>query len=541
MFLGGMTTVSTQSWLARLGKYHPRLIEAALAMNENDVPRAEPLLRAQLKEFPFDVAAIRLFAELAGRIGRYKDAENLLRRALELSPGFTAARANLALVLYRLNRAEEAIAELNRVTLEEPDNTGHFNLQAAAFGRIGEFGDALQLYERVLEQAPKQPRVWMSYGHMLKTVGRTADGIAAYRQAIALLPELGEAWWSLANLKTVRFDDADIAAMEAALATGTIAREDRFHLDFALGKALEDRGQAAPAFAHYAAGNALRRESLDYSAHETSRYVDKLIEIATPDFMVTRAGQGCDAPDPIFVLGMPRAGSTLVEQILASHSLIEGTSELPDLPALARRDPRYPRNLPELSADELHALGEEYLQRTRIQRKTERPLFIDKLPNNWAHVVFIRLILPHAKIIDARRHPLGCCFSNFKQHYARGQAFSYSLDDMGRYYTDYVRLMAHLDRVQPGAVHRVYYEQMVDQTEAEVRRLLSFCGVDFEPGCLAFHETARAVRTASSEQVRQPIFREGTVGWKAFSAQLDPLRQALGPVLDRYPDAPDKW
>jgi predicted Zn-dependent protease len=255
MFLGfPMATVTTNSWLARLGKYHPRLIEAALAMNENDVPRAEPLLRAQLKEFPFDVAAIRLFAELAGRLGRYKDSENLLRRALELSPAFTAARANLALVLYRQNRPEEAIAELNRVTAEEPESTGHFNLQAAAYGRIGEFDDALQLYERVLEQAPGHARIWMSYGHMLKTVGRSADGVAAYRKAIALLPELGEAWWSLANLKTVRFSDEDIAAMEAALARGDISGEDRFHLDFALGKALEDRGAADAAFARLFGG-----------------------------------------------------------------------------------------------------------------------------------------------------------------------------------------------------------------------------------------------------------------------------------------------
>ena len=536
-----MAIVTTHSWLSRLGKYHPRLIEAALAMNENDVPRAEPLLRAQLKEFPFDVAAIRLFAELAGRLGRYKDSENLLRRALDLSPSFTAARANLALVLYRQNRPEEAIAELNLVTAEEPENTGHFNLQAAAYGRIGEFDDALQLYERVLEKAPGQSRIWMSYGHMLKTVGRSADGVTAYRKAIALQPELGEAWWSLANLKTVKFSGHDIAAMEAALAHSDIADEDRFHLDFALGKALEDRGAADAAFAHYAAGNVLRRQSLDYSADETSRFVDKLIEVATSDFMAARAGQGCDAPDPVFILGMPRAGSTLVEQILASHSLIEGTSELPDIPALARRDPRYPANLPELSADELRGLGEEYLQRTRIQRKSERPRFIDKLPNNWAHVVFIWLILPNAKIIDARRHPLGCCFSNFKQHFARGQAFSYSLDDMGRYYADYVRLMAHLDQVQPQAVHRVIYEDMVDNTEAEVRRLLAYCGVPFEPACLAFHQTERAVRTASSEQVRQPIFREGTEAWKAFSEHLGPLRAALGPVLDSYPDAPEKW
>ncbi|MFM2300878.1 MAG: hypothetical protein RLZZ84_614 [Pseudomonadota bacterium] len=536
-----MTTVNTQSWLSRLGKYPPRLIDAAVALNANDLPRAEPLLRQHLKDDPFDVAAIRMFAELAGRIGRYKDAESLLRRALELSPAFTAARANLALVLYRQNRPEEAIAELNRVAAEEPDNPGHANLQAAALGRIGEFDEALALYDQVLQRAGRQPRIWMSYGHMLKTVGRTADGVAAYRKAIDLMPELGEAWWSLANLKTVKFSDDDIAAMEAALAGGEIADEDRFHLDFALGKALEDRGAAEGAFAHYAAGNALRRTKLDYDAAETSRYVDRLIEIATPEFFSQRAGQGCDAADPIFVLGMPRAGSTLVEQILSSHSLIEGTSELPDMPVLARREPRYPVSLPELSAQQLRAAGEDYMRRTRIQRKTERPFFIDKLPNNWAHVVFIMAVLPNARIIDPRRHPLGCCFSNFKQHFARGQAFSYSLSDMGQYYRDYVRLMAHIDRVQPGRVHRVIYERMVDNTEAEVRSLLDFCGLEFEAACLSFHETARAVRTASSEQVRQPIFREGTQGWQPYAAQLGPLRDALGEVLEYYPEAPPAW
>ncbi len=536
-----MNTVTTQSWLSRLGQYHPRLIEAAMALNDNDLPRAEPLLRDHLKEDPFDVAAIRMFAELAGRIGRYRDSENLLRRALELSPAFTAARANLALVLYRQNRPTEAIEELNRVIAEEPDNPGHTNLQAAALGRIGEFDDALTLYEQVLERAPNQPRVWMSFGHMLKTVGRQADGVAAYRKAIEIMPTLGEVWWSLANLKTVKFSDEDIAAMQAALEADGLAKEDRFHLDFALGKALEDRGEAAAAFAHYAAGNALRRTELEYDADETERYVDRVIEIATAELFASRAGQGCDAADPIFVLGMPRAGSTLVEQILSSHSLIEGTSELPDIPILARRNADYPLNLPDIQPEQLVRLGEEFLKRSRIQRKTDRPFFIDKLPNNWVHVAFIRLILPNARIIDARRHPLGCCFSNFKQHFARGQAFSYDLTDMGRYYRDYVRLMAHIDAVQPGKVHRVIYENMVDDTETEVRRLLDYCGVAFEESCLAFHQTERAVRTASSEQVRQPIFRDGTEAWKPFAPFLGPLEDALGPVLNSYPAAPKAW
>ncbi len=520
--------------------YDPRLVAAAMAMNENRLSDAEPLLRALLKQNPFDVRAIRLFAELAGRIGRYTDAENLLRRAIELAPGFTAARANLALVLYRTNRAAEAIEELARVTAEDPDNIGVANLQAAAFGRIGEFDEALALYAAVLKEIPRQPKVWMSYGHMLKTVGRTAEGIAAYRRAIALSPGLGEVWWSLANLKTVRFSDEDIAAMEAALQAADLAPEDRWHLDFALGKAFEDRGAAPAAFAHYAAANALRKKRMPYKAEDTTEQVDAAIAAATPALFARLAGAGCAAPDPIFVLGMPRAGSTLIEQILSSHSAVEGTSELPEIAMLARAIDDYPAALADMAPDELRKIGEDYLARTRVQRHTARPLFIDKMPNNWLHTGFIHLILPNARIIDARRHPLACCFSNFKQHFARGQGFTYDLEDMGRYYRDYVRLMAHLDAMLPGRVHRVIHERLIEDTESEVRALLAYCGLEFEPACLAFYNNARAVRTPSSEQVRQPINRDGTEAWKAFEAWLDPLKAALGPVLAAYPDAPER-
>ena len=407
------------NWLATSGRYPPRLIDAALALHDNRLGEAEPLLRTHLKQQPFDVAAIRMLAELAGRIGRYKDAETLLRRALELSPAFSAARGNLAIVLYRLNRPAEAIAELDAILADEPDNLGHANLKAAALARIGGFEEAIALYEDVLKSAHNQPKVWMSYGHMLKTVGRQDDGVAAYRRAIALTPELGEVWWSLANLKTVRFDAADIAAMQAALLRPDISDEDRFHLDFALGKAFEDRRDAATAFAHYAAGNALRRTKQAYAADETEAFVGRSIAVTTPAFFAERQSAGCDAADPIFILGMPRAGSTLIEQILSSHSLVEGTSELPDIPAMVRREADYPASIADIAPERLRALGEEYLQRTRIQRRSDKPYFIDKLPNNWAHLPFIHMILPNARIIDARRHPLGCCFSNFKQHFAR--------------------------------------------------------------------------------------------------------------------------
>ncbi|RST32101.1 sulfotransferase family protein [Sphingomonas ginkgonis] len=515
----------------------PRLLEAALALNANRLERAEPLLRAQLREDPFDVAAMRMLAELAARIGRLADAETLLRRALELAPAFTAARANLALVLGRSGRPAEALALLDGVFAAEPEDLGHFNLKAATLGRLGDFEQAIALYERVLEQAPDQPRVWLSYGHMLKTVGRLADGVAAYRRAIRLQPALGEAWWSLANLKTIRFDEADIAAMRAALAERDLREEDRFHLDFALGKAFHDRGEHEPAFAHYEAANALRRRSLPYRPEETARLVDRSIAAFTAAAFAERAG-GCEAPDPIFVVGMPRAGSTLVEQILASHSQVEGTSELPDLPAVARERRGYPESALALSAAERRAAGADYLRRAAVQRRTARPFFIDKLPNNWLFVPFIALVLPNAKIIDARRHPLGCCVSNYRQHFARGQAFSYDLAGMGRYYAEYVRLMAHVDAVLPGRVHRVIYERMVDDTEAEVRALLAHCGLPFEDACLAFHRTERAVRTPSSEQVRQPIYRQATDEWRHYDAHLGSLRAALGPVLDSYPDAP---
>jgi tetratricopeptide (TPR) repeat protein len=479
-----------------------------------------------------------MLAELAGRLGRYRDAEKLLRRALELAPDFTTARSNLALVLYSTNRPAEASEELQRVKSDDPDSFGNTNLEAAVLGGIGAFDEALEIYRAILDAEPDQPRVWMSFGHILKTVGRQVEGVDAYRRALALMPELGEAWWSLANLKTVRFGDDDISSMEATLARPDLSEEARFHLEFALGKAREDRNEAGAAFAHYAAGNALRRKSLPYNSGETTAFVDEVIAVATPHLFASQQGAGFLAADPIFIVGMPRAGSTLVEQILSSHSLVEGTSELHDIPALARELDRYPGCLAELDSSRLRDLGEEYLRRTRIHRRTDRPLFVDKLPNNWVHVTFIRLILPNARIIDARRNPLGCCFSNFKQHFARGQGFTYDLEAVGRYYRDYVRLMAHADRLQPGKVHRIIYEQMVEDTETQVRALLDFCGLAYEPGCLAFHRTERPVRTASSEQVRQPIYRQGTEAWKSFEPWIGNLRLVLSEVLETYPEVP---
>ena len=380
----------------------------------------------------------------------------------------------------------------------------------------------------------------MSYGHTLKTLGRQGDSVAAYRRSIALRPAMGEAWWSLANLKTVRLGGKDVAGMRAALDRVDLRFDDRFHLHFALGKACEDAGAWEEAFRHYALGNRLRRERIDYDPGETDDQVRRTIALMTPDFLAARTDGGCRSAAPIFVLGMPRSGSTLVEQVLASHSMVEGTRELPDIQAIAHRlsgrrlraDPsRHPEVLADLSADERRVLGEEYLTRTAVHRRTDRPMFIDKMPNNWAHLLLIRLILPEARIIDTRRHPLACCWSNFKQHFARGQAFSYSLSDLGRYYAAYVAMMDHADRVMPGRVHRVRHEAMVADTEREIRALLDACGLPFEPACLRFWETSRPVQTASSEQVRQPIFTEGLDSWRHFAPWLGELEAALGPAL----------
>lgn len=526
------------------------MIAAALALAEDRLPDAEAALRQRLREDATDVAAIRMLAEVAGRIGRYEDAEKLLSRALQIAPGFGAARANLATVFYKQNRFAEAAETLDAVLGDDPDNPAHANLKAAALGRIGGYDEALALYEELTRRFPDHAKLWMSYGHMLKTVGRQDDSIAAYRRALTADPGLGEIWWSLANLKTIRFDASDRTAMEAALVAaephGEAHADDRLHLHFALGKAYDDAGEHEPAFRHYAAGNSIRSGQLGYRAAETRATVDAIIAACTPDFFAARAGAGDPAPDPIFILGMPRAGSTLIEQILASHSAIEGTMELPDIPALAlglgreTKDDgrRWIEALAEAPPEQLAEMGRTFLRRTAVQRKTAKPFYIDKLPNNWLYTAFIRLILPGAKIIDARRHPLDCCFSNFRQHYAKGQAFSYGLADIGAYYRDYVRLMAHIDTVQPGRVHRVIHEALLDDPEAEVRAMLAFLDQPFEQACLAFHTNARAVRTASSEQVRRPINRDGVGQWQPYGAWLGPLRDALGPVLEAYPGVP---
>ena len=511
----------------------PRLMATAEALCKGELPLAERLVREHLRERPTDIAAIRMMAELGARLGRYREAQALLERALVLAPSFSGARFNLATILYRSYQPQEALRHLALLLREEPGNVSYITLKAAALIRLGDLPEAIEEYRASLRFAPSASRIWMSLGHALKTVGEQAESVSAYRQSLALEPTLGEAWWSLANLKTVRLTASDIAQMEAALGAAALGEEDRFHLHFALGKAHEDAGAVDQAFDSYLTANRLRRAALHYDPQQLQERIDRVRSLFTPQFIAERALQGCVNAEAIFVVGMPRSGSTLIEQILASHPEVEGTQELPDIQQMVNRlvrdrGIRYPDVLTQLGPTDLRALGEEYIDRTRVQRKMGRPLFIDKMPNNWLHVGFIRLILPNAKIIDTRRHPMACCWSNFKQHIARGQDFSYSFEDLGRYYNDYANLMAHWDTILPGHVHRAAYERMVLDIEAEVRALLSFLGLQFDPACLRFYENRRAVRTASSEQVRRPINHSGLDQWRVFESRLGLLREALG-------------
>ncbi len=526
---------------------NPRLRLAAIAMNRNDIPQAEQLLKAHLHAAPTDVPAIRMLAEVAMRIGRDEDAQNLLERALELAPGFIQARYQLAVLLHRRNDPAGALTEVERLLAAEPRNPAYRNLAAVVLARVGEYERSSHMYAELVSEYPANAKVWLSYGHVLKTEGRQDECIAAYRRAIAHEPGCGEAYWSLANLKTVRFTESDFAAMRTGVEDPVVDEVNRVHLHFALGKAHEDAGDYAASFEDYAKGNALHRARNPHDADLNTKRAERLKAVFTREMFAARAGGGCPAANPIFIVGMPRAGSTLLEQILSSHSAVEGTTELPDMITLAR-DLRaqsesgeigaYAEVLAAMGPRDLRELGERYLERTRVHRKTDRPHFIDKMPNNFLHVAMIHLALPNARIIDARRHPMACCFSNFKQHYARGQRFSYDLSDMGRFYRDYVLLMAHYDEVLPGRIHRVFYERIVEDTEAEVRSVLEYCSLPFEASCLRFFENERAVRTASSEQVRQPIYREGMDQWRHYESWLGPLEAALGPVLGAYPAVP---
>jgi tetratricopeptide (TPR) repeat protein len=518
---------------------HPELVEAVRLLRDGKLGKAERIARDLLKKHPTDVSAIRVLADIGIKLGQWKDASHLLERCLELAPDFHAARHSYAMALMRLQKPEAAIHEAEKLLAQEPNNPNFLTLKASVLTRIGDQTGALEIYAKVLKNYPNQARAQMSYGHTLKTVGRLNEAIEAYKKCIRLSPEVGEAYWSLANLKTFRFSDEDIDNMRRQVTTEGGDADDQSHLAFALGKALEDRRGYDESFKFYRRGNAIRR--IEHRHNPKVNVLESLRQVrALPRaFFEQRKGWGCQAPDPIFVVGLPRAGSTLLEQILASHSQVEGTSELQDIITISRKlgnknreNPagKYPEVLAELTQDRFRELGESYLETTRIQR-TDTPFFVDKMPNNFRHIGLIHLILPNSKIIDARRHPMGGCFSGFKQLFAHGQTFTYDLEDFGKYYRDYVRVMDHWDAVLPGRVHRVQYEEMVTDTDAQIRALLDYCELDFEEQCLRFYETDRAIRTPSAEQVRKPIYKEGLEQWRNFEAHLDPLKEALGPEV----------
>jgi tetratricopeptide (TPR) repeat protein len=511
------------------------LVAAELALDRDDTATAHRLLAGLLTADPGDAEALRLMTTLLGKAGRLREAVDWLTRGLAANPQLHAARFNRALALHRLNRGPEARADLAMLRTHDPQHPGYRSLEATVLARMGEHEAAIAAYQALAAEAPDDAAVATSLGNLLKTVGRIDEAIAALRRAVTAVPAMGEAWWSLANLKTYRFDGADIAAMQAALADPGLGDEARLQLDFALGKALEDAGQYEASFRHYAAGNARRRRLVpwDAAANHAHRLANEALFGA--DFFAARQGQGCAARGPIFVVGLPRSGSTLIEQILGSHSQIEGTMELPYVAALARelaeqsggRGKGYLDALAAAPPAALRAMGERYLAQAAAHRVEGKPLFIDKMPNNFAYLALIHLILPNAIVIDARRDAMATCFSAWKQHFAHGQAYTYDLGELGRFWRDYERLMAHFDRVMPGRVLRVQHEELVADTEGQVRRMLAHIGVEFEPACLAFHQNSRPVRTPSAEQVRRPITSAGLEQWKQFEPWLGDLKAAL--------------
>ena len=518
-------------WLESLP---PNLAASWDLLHEGKLHKAEQLCRQFMQQNPQHIDGMRILAEIAVRNGVLEDAEFLLESAVAFDASHRQARIDYVQVLSKRQRFQKAVDEAKALMEQAPDNPQLQSLYAIQCMQLGDYETALTLFDKILERVPHDPVTNVSKGHALKTGGRSDDAVAAYRAALDSQPFYCDAWYSLANLKVYRFDDAELAAMEALENNPHLGGQDRVYLQFALGKAYEDRKDYAQSFTHYAKGNAIKKAQLQYRAEGTTKECDEQIAACTPEIFARETG--CQAPDPIFILGLPRAGSTLLEQILSSHSMVDGTLELPNVLSISGKlrrlgqrqgNQKYPFNLADLSAEQLTTLGEEYIRDTQIHRQGA-PFFIDKMPNNFRHIGLIKLMLPNAKIIDARRDPMSCCFSGFKQLFAEGQMFSYDLEDIGQYYLDYVRLMDHWDAALPGFVLKVQHEDVVADLETQVRRMLDFCNLPFEESCLEFHKTERNVRTPSSEQVRQPIFSTALEQWKHYEPWLGPLKTTLG-------------
>ncbi len=528
--------------VATLKRLPPEVVTATALFFDGDLAAAEQLVRAFLVQHGHHIEAMRLLARIGIERDVLDDAQLLLEGVLAVAPDYHAARFDYAQVLVKRHMYAAAQEQAQKLLAAEPSDRNYRTLLAMTCVGLGRHEQAMALYRELLTGAAQPAELHLSIAHSLKTLGRREEAIVAYRDAAGARAAFGDAYWSLANLKTYRFADEELAQMRAAEAAASSSRIDRYHLCFALGKALEDRGQYEESFAYYARGNALKRADSGYRPEVIELNTRLQIEVCKRELFERNKDSGMPAPDPILIVGLPRSGSTLIEQILASHSSVEGTHELADIPRMvvelqgrewSFEDPRYPGVLAQLQAQDFRRLGEKYLNDTRAYR-SGKARFIDKMPNNFRHIGLIHLMLPHAKIIDARREPMACCFSNFKQLFAHGQEFSYSLEDIARYYRTYLELMRHWDAVLPGRVLRVQHEDLVNDLEGNVRRILDYCGLEFEPACVEFHKTERSVRTASSEQVRQPIFREGLDQWRHYERWLGPLRAALADALTGY-------
>jgi tetratricopeptide (TPR) repeat protein len=529
--------------LSELRATPPPLIAVTDLISQGKLVKAEKLCKAFMVKNPRHIEGMRLLADIAVRLGVLEDAEFLLETAVEFSPTTAKPRIDYIQVLRKQQKYEAALSHAKVLVEQEPKNPLFQSVFAVESMQSGDYDTALRTFDSILKILPEEPATLTSRGNALKTQGKKEEAIDSYRRAIKKYPAHGEAYYSLANLKLFTFTDQEIAAMESQEQNPGVSHMARIYLDFALGKAFEDMGDYDKAFSYYERGNSFKRSQSRYISEDLTAEFKAQAEVFSQSFVQIHTDSGFDAPDPIFIVGLPRSGSTLLEQILASHSKVDGTMELPNILSLAQKLRRgdkmsgtshYPSVLKTMDAESLRSFGEAYINDTKVHRG-QAPFFIDKMPNNFRHIGLINLILPNAKIIDARRHPMGCCFSAFKQLFHEGQEFSYGLNEVGTYYKDYVDLMDHWDEVLPGKVLRVQYEEVVADLETQVRRILDYCELDFEESCVSFYQTDRAVRTPSSEQVRQPIYKSGVEQWKNFEGNLDPLKQALGPVLKRYP------
>jgi len=530
--------------VAKLNTLPREVVTATVLFSDGELAEAEQIVRAFLLKHGHHIEAMRLLARIGIERDVLDDPQLLLEAVLDLEPTYHAARFDYAQVLVKRHLYPQAREQAEKLLAADRSDRNYRTLYAMTCVGLGLHERAIELYRDLLSGSQQPAELHLSIAHALKTLGRREEAIAEYRAAAAARAGFGDAFWSLANLKTYRFEDQELLRMEAAEAAASTPQIDRYHLCFALGKALEDRQRYEESFQYYARGNALKRAESRYRPEFFELNTRRQIEVCTPELFARHQGGGVHDADPIFIVGLPRSGSTLIEQILASHSAVDGTYELADIPRLVvelqGRDwgfdsARYPAVLAQMSAEDYRRLGEKYLRDTRVYR-TGKLHFIDKMPNNFRHIGLIHLMLPNARIIDARREPMACCFGNWKQLFVSGQEFVYSAEDIARYYRTYLELMRHWNAVLPGRILRVQHEDLVDDLEGNVRRLLDYCELEFEPACLEFHRTERSVRTASSEQVRQPIYREGLEQWRHYEPWLEPLREALGDALSRYRD-----